>query len=434
MITTKSLPGPYHKMLSKKNRLIFILLLLVSSCNIYIFFNRDEYSYVKQSTYSELYPLTGNPSVCDLRTINDSSIRIITDNPSAKKTDWQIITDTLAPITKNASSPEFVLLKGVHNYTIFTKEFPDTIRIKAEYVAKDSITENDKARKPGITIYKAELPVLNATEVLERWKDNEVPVSAAEKDSIQKILNDSIGIRTNDITVDKIKKMGAYLGTRLLGGGGLPPKSVRVLSIFGQYRAVCRGQKIWCGNYALVFNLFARAANIKSRNISISRAYGGAKGNLHVFNEYYIPEQRSWAAIDLMFNNIMYTDASGKLLNAVEVKNANPADNSIQVLQAAAKDYLVTKPFSTLETDFFEFFGRDKNLVYYNSVYQSNSNSFQQKMSRYFTQRSSTEIYSDSIIYNNLKFHVKQLLLLLEMILLLWFLGLLILGRFYSKK
>lgn len=422
------------KLLLKKHRLVLLLLLLITCSNVYVFINRDEYAYINQSTYTQLYPLTGNPSISGLKTINDSTIRIITGNPSPKKIEWQIITDSLAALTQNASSPEFVLQKGVHNYTIFTNDLPDTIRIKAEYVAKDSNTENDKARKPGITIYKTNLPVLSAIADTARWNDNEVPVSAAEKDLIQKILNDSMGIKANDITVDKIKKMGAYLGTRLLDGGGLPPKSVRELSIFGQYGAVCRGQKIWCGNYALVFNLFARAAGIKSRNISISRSYGGAEGNLHVFNEYYIPEQRSWAAIDLMFNNIMYTDASGKLLNAVDVKNANPGDNSIQVLRAAAKDYLVSKPFSTLETDFFEFFGRDKNLSFYNTVYQGNSNSFKEKISRYFTKTSSTEIYSDNIIYDNLKFYIKQLFLLLEIILLLWLVGLLILGRFLSKK
>jgi len=422
------------KLLLKKHPLVLFILLLITCANVYVFLNRDGFTYVKQSTYTELYPLTGDPEVCELKTVNDSSIRIITANPSDKMTNWKIITDSLAPITQNASSPEFILQKGIHEYAIFTKEFPDTIRIKAEYVVKDSNTENDKARKPGITIYKADMPVIGQAANTDRWNDNEIPVSATEKDSIKKILEDSIGIRETETTVEKIKKIGAFLGYRLLNGGGLPPKGVRALSIFGQYRAVCSGQKIWCGNYALVFNLFARAANIRSRDISISRFYGGVEGNLHVFNEYYIPEQRSWAAIDLMFNNIGYVNAAGKLLNAVEVKNADPADSSIKVLQAIAKDSLVTKPFSSLGSDLFEFFGRDKNLTFYNSVYKGNSNSFKEKMSRYFTQCSSTEMYSDSIANDNLKFHIKQLLLLLEMIVLLWFIGLLIFRRVLSKK
>lgn len=393
---------------------------------MYIFFNRDDFAFIKQSAYARLYPVTGDPSVINFVADNDSTLRIVLNNSTAKPVSWEIYTDGGLPESLRAPEPVFHLREGIHSYRIFTKSLPDTIKIKAEYVSKNHLREKYSALVSGITIYKAELPVESVELNNTGWFNNEIPVTAVEAGAIQAMLKDSMGINTNENTVEKIKKIGQYLGYTLSGTCGIPSDSVNGLSVFQQYKAALQGHKIWCGNYAGIFNLFARSAHIQSRSIEISRNYGTIPGNRHIFNEYYIPEQRKWAATDLTFNNVSYIDASGRLLNAVEVKNVNPADSSVKVFRSDVKGALFLKPFSTLEKDFFEFQGRDKDLRFYKTVYTNKLYSFKQKLERYVTKDSWYEIYSDTVIIDNFYFYLKILFLIIETVLLVLLFALLV--------
>ena len=258
-----------------------------------------------------------------------------------------------------------------------------------------------------ITIYKSDFPDVTIASAIDKWKDDEIPVSKEEAVIIQSILKDSAGILSNDNTVDKIKKMGQYISSRLLGCDGFPGKGLNGLSVLEQYKAAFNGQKLWCGNYAQIINLFSRAAGIKTRMVMISRDYGSITGNVHVFNEYYIPEQKNWAATDFLFNNISYIDGGGKLLNGIELKNMNPDDSSVKVLRAGKAGTIDTMPISILGPDFFEVYSRDKELHFYTAIYRENIYSFKQKMLRYFTKTGWYEIYSDNRVVDNMKYYVK---------------------------
>ncbi len=416
------------------HKLLLILLAIISCCNAYIFFNRDDFAFIKQSSYAGLYPVTGNPSVINFVAENDSTLRIVLNNIKAKSLKWKICTDEGLPVLLSAAEPVFQLREGVHSYRIFTNELPDTIRIKAQYISKKQLNEKYSVLISGITIYKADLPVESEELYNSRWLNNEIPVTAVEAGAIQIILKDSMGINNNENTFEKIKKIGQYLGYSLSGTCGFPSDSVNGLPVFQQYKAAVKGSKIWCGNYAGIFNLFARSANIRTRSIQIGRTYGTMTSNGHIFNEYYIPEQKKWAAADITFNNVSYIDASGRLLNAVEVKNLDPADSSVKVFRSDLKGSLFLKPFSTLEEDFYGIFGVDKNLWFYKTVYTNKVYSFTQKLKRYVTKDSWYEIYSDSMIVDNFNFYIKLLFLVIEIGLLFLLFFILILRGFRRRS
>lgn len=403
----------------KKNKLLFILFVLITGINACIFFNRDDYAFIKQSSFAELYPQTGGQAVTDFKELNDSSIIIVLQTPPSKPVKWQVLVDNDLLVSVHATTPYFTLREGIHNYSIYAETLPDTIQLKAEYISVKNSMEKNRLGNAGITVFKTVAPTISMQQHLDLWRDNEIPVSETEFKSIQAILLDSIGILEKESTIDKIKKIGGYLGSKLITAGGNPTSTIQGLSVFQQYKTSFKGQKLWCGNYAQIFNLFAKSANIKSRVVHISRDFGSLKGNVHIFNEYFIPELKQWAALDLLFNNIMYMDAAGKILNAVEVKNANPANNSITVIQAALHDSLISKPFSALKTGFFDTYGYDKDLRFYHSIKQENIYSLKEKLLRYFTKKSWSEIYSDSRIVDNFRFYLKQLFLLLEIIFLI---------------
>ena len=390
-------------MFIKKNKVLITLVFIVTSCNIYIFFNRDDFAYLKQSSYAELYPVTGNPSVKKIVREGDSTLRVIPVLTATMPLNWVIIMDGTGIDTINAVDPVIKLSSGVHEYKLYTTGLPDTISIKAEYESAQTVKNIGKGTTSLITIYKSDFPDVTVASAIDKWKDDEIPVSKEEAAIIQSILKDSAGILSIDNTVVKIKKVGQYISSRLFGCDGFPGKGLNGLSVLEQYKAAFNGQKLWCGNYAQIINLFSRAAGIKTRMVMISRDYGNITGNVHVFNEYYIPEQKNWATTDFLFNSISFLDGAGKLLNAVELKNINPADSSVKVLRAGKAGTIDTMPVSILGPDFFEVYSRDKELHFYTAIYKENIYSFKQKIVRYFSKTGWYEIYSDNRVVDNVK-------------------------------
>jgi hypothetical protein len=214
-------------------------------------------------------------------------------------------------------------------------------------------------------------------------------LTAEEEKAVAIILKDSMLINEAESSFQKIKKISDFLYGKIFKSRGLPTDSMMALGVFQQYRAASAGQAIWCGNYAQIFNLFAGAAHIKNRYIESRQTFGNIAGGVHVFNEYWLAEKNKWAAIDIMFNNVAYVDASGNFLNAVEVKNTQPANGAISVLQSSSGDSLVSRPFAHLETDFFDVYGPAKKLYYYYNINFNQVYSFSEKIRRYV---SSTEL------------------------------------------
>ncbi len=394
-------------------KLFFFLFVCVTAANIYIYLNRNDFTFVKQSTCNEIYPdystLTANKFII----INDSTLDVVTNNATDKPINWIIKKDGSAYATYTGIHPRLVLEKGSRKYTIFNNA-GDSFYLQAEYLANEDYRKYHLTKQGGISIFNSNLLQAKELNNLDKWRDDEVAVTAEEGQEVLQILKDSIKILSTDLTVDKVKKIGCYLSYNLYKSNGIPADSLLNLSVFNQYKSACKGAPIWCGNYAMIFNLFAFKAGIKTRHVDINKIRSGVEGNLHLFNEYYIPEQKKWAAIDLTFNNIFYINKEGNLLNAVEVKNANPADTSIKVLKAQTATELHSIAFSELENSFKDIYNSHSDLKFYLSLNYNESNSFIKKLKRYFVKKYYYELYSDNTIIDNRNFYIKQFLLMLQ--------------------
>jgi hypothetical protein len=396
-------------------KLFFFLFVCVTAANIYIYLNRNDFTFIKQSTSNEIYPdystLTANKFII----INDSTLDVVTNNATDKPTTWAIKKNGSAYAIYTGINPRLVLEKGTRTYTIFNNT-GDSFYLQAEYLANEDYKKHQLTKQGGISIFNSDLLQEKKLNNLDKWRDDEVAVTTQEEQEILKILKDSIKIISTDITVEKVKKIGCYLSYNLYKSNGIPADSLLNLSVFNQYKCAVKGSPIWCGNFAMIFNLFAFKAGIKTRHVEINKIRSGIEGNLHLFNEYYIPEQKKWAAIDLTFNNIFYIGRDGKLLNAVEVKNTNPADSSIKVSQAQTATDLHSIAFSELDNSFKDIYNSHSDLKFYLSLNYNESNSFIKKLKRYFVKKYYYELYSDNTIIDNKKFYFKPFLLILQYI------------------
>jgi hypothetical protein len=387
-------------------RVFLFLFLLITISNIYIFLNRDDYRFVKQSSYAELYPnyLT---SIKSYKKINDSTLEVVINKTNFKLSDKVV---------------QVKLKKGIHDYDVFEKTSADSLKITVEYLATEDYAKYGNSLQGGITIYNSPLlHDLKNTE-LSKWKANEeISSTPLERNLVNTILEDSIKVISTEPTIEKIKKISTFLAYKLRNAVGLPTDSLLSLSPYNQYFCGSKGQKIWCGNYAQIFMLFCKQANIKTRYVEINKLYNNLPGNLHIFNEYYITEQGKWAAIDLLNNNLFYKNNFGEFLNAVQIKNANAGDTSIKVFKANSDTSLVQISFSYLPKAFFDTYNSTKDLKYYLSLDYNEGNSLFKKFKRYFTNKYYYEFYSDNEIVNNKKFYTKSLFLWLQSIFTLIF-------------
>ncbi|MEO6734366.1 MAG: hypothetical protein ABIN01_24305 [Ferruginibacter sp.] len=418
----------------KHYKLLFSLLIIVTICNCYIFFNRDDYEYIRQSSYFDLYQKFTNPSIQNFAPVNDSKFVIKLTKPSPTPVTWFVRRDSNETIVSKQVEPTIIMKQGLSTYTIFSNSLPDTLIIKAEYYPKDYYNKLGNKQSGGIVIYTSDFPFSTSPQNTEEWGDNKVAIGKIDEEALAIILKDSMHIKPNNNTVEKIKKIGNFLYNKIFKSRGIPTDSMMALPVFQQYKAAAIGQPIWCSNYAQIFNMFATAANIKTRYLEIKLPFGPIAGGVHVFNEYYIPEQKKWAAGDIMFNNLAYWNAAGKLLNAVEVKNTDPANVSVSVLQSSIKDSFIVKPFTLLESEFFDLYGPTKNLYYYHDINLDNIYPFKEKARRYLTKAAWFEIYSDNTIIDNRSFYIKQLFIVIELIVLLLLFVELLLKLFYKKR
>lgn len=395
---------------------IFLLLFIaITLVNLYVYRNRDEYTYKKQSSYNELYPSYSGFTANKFNILNDSTIEIVVNDPPAQPISWEIKKDGQHFTDYTGINPRITVPKGAYHFTVFNP-VKDSFNLQVENMSTADYKKYNITKGGGLLVFNSDLLQTGDVASLNKWKDDEIKTTAGEDAAVASILKDSMKVSVNETTVEKVKKIGCYLGFKLFPSRGTPSDSILNLSVYNQYKCGVNRAPIWCGNYSLIFNLFALKAGIKTRNVEISKKWGTVPGNLHVFNEYYIPEQKKWAAIDLTFNNIFYTGKDGTLLNAVQVKNADIKDSTIKVLRPHSSTELIAERFDQSEAIFFENYDPHNDLKYYLSLNYNESNIFYKKFLRYFQKKYYYEIYSDNSLVENGNFCKKQLFLLLQYI------------------
>jgi hypothetical protein len=106
------------------------------------------------------------------------------------------------------------------------------------------------------------------------------------------------------------------IGRHLLAGG--KRRSTPIQSNLEQTysRIVSKGEG-YCGDYVDSFTGLAHAAGLSTRPWAFS--FDGFGGHGHIFNEVWDRKAGRWIAIDV-FNNMYFTDAKGRALSAIELR------------------------------------------------------------------------------------------------------------------
>lgn len=401
---------------------IFLLLITV---HVYIYLNRNDYEFVKQSSYYDLYPNLNRISIKVFEIKNDSILKIRLNNIFPTPVDWYLKKKGTEKIIKNYE-PEFALNFGTSDYIIKSKVLADSIKLKIEYYPDSFFKKINSDERNRITVFISNIPEKSLRNDLHKWEENNFKISDAETNDLTKVLKDQIEIEINDDSYAKVQKIAKYLCFHISNSKGTPNIKTKNLSIFQQYLAALNGEKIDCGIYANIFCLFANKAKIINRIVELKHNYGTFNDNIHVFNEYFINETKRWATLDIMLNNIAYVSYDGQLMNAVQVKNQHILNNCNYVLKSNtlsnSKDSVFKLPFSKLDDDFNNLYNYDRDLNFYYTTDLTQVYSVLEKTKRYYSKNVWFEKYSDVKIITNQKFYIKQVFIITF---ILFFLGIL---------
>jgi hypothetical protein len=106
------------------------------------------------------------------------------------------------------------------------------------------------------------------------------------------------------------------IGRHLLVGG--KRRSTPIQSNLEQtYSRIVQNGEGYCGDYVDSFTGLAHVAGLSTRPWAFS--FDGFGGHGHIFNEVWDRKAGRWIAIDV-FNNMYFTDAEGRALSAIELR------------------------------------------------------------------------------------------------------------------
>ena len=381
-----------------KYKFVFFLFIVVLALNAYIFLNRGDYVFKKQLCYIELYPVVSSVAVKFTEKINDSSIRFNLLKPLSNPVKWY----TLVNETKDSQvviNPVLILKNNTNSYTISSPSYNDSISLNVEYAAAKN------GGQSFIGKYKSNEATITSTEI--RGQDYIFDkITKIQHENVLKILKDSMLVDNKMSTEEKIKFIFIYLHKRIFYQRGLPDSSTLNLDTFKQYEAALAGKKIWCGIYTNIFNMFGAGANVKCRFLEIKNNFGDIQGSTHEVSEYFCSEKNQWVAVDLMYNILETKNANGHILNTVEVKNVAPNDSTVKVLQIN-DGRVVQYNFSNIESSFFDFYGKDKDIYLYNTTAEKFNGGILKKIKNNIYKTYWYGFYSDTRMINNLNFYLK---------------------------
>ncbi|MEI8060018.1 MAG: hypothetical protein WCG67_07670, partial [Ferruginibacter sp.] len=234
-------------------RILILLFVSVTLVNIYIYCNRNNYTYQKQSTYNEIYPSYSSFTANKFNIVNDSTIEIVVNNPPPIPVKWEIKKNNEYYANYIGINPKIIVPKGIFHFKVFNAE-KDSFYLQVENMSTEDYKKFKLTKGGGLSVFNSDLLQEKELTSLDKWKDDEVKSNPEEDASIAVLLKDSMKVSASETTIEKIKKIGCYLGFKLFSSRGAPSDSLLNLSTYNQYKCGVNGAPIWCGNYSLIFN------------------------------------------------------------------------------------------------------------------------------------------------------------------------------------
>lgn len=388
---------------------LWLLFLLLTAANIYIYLNYKEYEFVQQSSYADLYPNVskGIKSI----TVEKNNVAAI-DLKGYAAAKWSIsCNDTV--IAKDVSLPiRFSFKRDLNRYVLSA----------ADSTVKQIIIDVDYAPD---SLYKAESDSASIDDEIRYCSVPFVYGDTAEMNAVKKII-DSLPIKPGDSTVTKIKVIGEYIYRSINKQIGVPADSLNNYSVYQQFCSARDGRaKIWCGNITDIFHLFATKAGIVCRNLGVAGRKNDFRLGDHSMNECYLPESGEWAYVDITQNILLLKDSMGRYLNTVDLYQLKKQRHANGLIQVSVSDSSIIES-SYADAD-RKYVWKENKLLFPYPYNPKTLYSFFNKLRRYVGAHPWLAVYSENYQYNNYHFYLKSflfhawLLLLLIMLVLYLF-------------
>jgi hypothetical protein len=225
---------------------------------------------------------------------------------------------------KNGSYPvnglKLKLREGSNSYKIFpvSLKASDTLGLRVEFLSAENALNIELCSIP---IFDHDLLPLN------EWTRLPSKITEQEIAEVKRILKTEVGISDTQSTIEKITRIGSFLGNRLKIHKGATAENIKSLTPLQQYKAVCSMKASPdCAIYSDVYFLFANCAGVVTRRIGVAGWNNHFTTSGHVFNESYVPEQQKWGLIDLTYKKLLVLNRRNIVLNAIDLMSMNRMD------------------------------------------------------------------------------------------------------------
>jgi len=325
--------------------ILFIVLLIA---NIWHFLVRENEASFYPTSYATLYYPSDIPTIREWKKIATGQLQVKIG--WTKKIDrWQILTDGTNAQTSDGNDPIFNVVDDegkYHTYTLVPlpegigSEIELTMRFfSRKFYAERGLQHSD------VYIISTPFPCGKFKQYpVNYWADDYNYVGKDDLAKADRIIQDEIGIRSDEPTFSKMEKLTRYLRIKLKDAGGVPKDDFRWMNPWLIYQEMINGTgKGWCTQHGQIWVFFANRAGIQTRLFIGARTqdnefvYSG-----HTWAESFIPEQNRWAFVDLSQSQIYITDKKGQALNTVELFHRNQHDAFDSTFVRIYKDRLWT--------------------------------------------------------------------------------------------
>jgi len=420
-------------MKSKRLKILngFILLTLLI-LNLLIFLNRDNgYAYTEVLNYNALYNIKENFQISRFAYNGNDSLSVFL-NKQGGNVNWEITVDSLNPYASEGSI-QLKLIEGKHEYRIKNIEHKDeSFSLGLNYVTDKTYQKAGRKRASDVELLYSSAGLDNEQiQSKDFWKQSSALTTEEEVKDVSSILKNDIKILYPDSAIEKIKKIGAYILARLQSKQGTPSDTMDKLSPQQRFdHALNNHSKVWCGDFADIFSLYANTAGITTRLVCTEGEAHGIPKSGHSFNECYIPELKQWVFVDLTSGTLFVQNSQGNYLNSIDFYNAHLLRSSDLKVTKFENDSLFETPYLVNRSFYKDYFNMETYFVFYNAAqFSKDLYSFQNKWLRYIFKRPTFAVYANSSSVDNRLFYIKQGLFFS----LLIFIGYLITVSFFTK-
>lgn len=243
---------------------------------------------------------------------------------------WQVAVDGADPTPAEGRLPRISLLKGTHDYLVAPTDEagsrPARFTVTVDYQPAETFQAAGRGdAADSCYVSRMSIPAWPAEcHSLDEWCG--VGLRGRDMKKAREAISE-FGLPTQP-TLKTVEALGCRLLGDLEAGRGIPSDAVRRASPFEKYQMAREGRgRVWCGDIAAIYHLFANAAGIRTRRVSLSGVMDGVAYSGHAVCESYIPEQDRWACVDLTARILHVADREGRVLNTVELADVLRADS-----------------------------------------------------------------------------------------------------------